>query len=38
MTDYGVKRMSPVIATLLAVLILTTPAGAQDKPRGTGAS
>src|SRR5882724_12093202 len=25
--------MSPVIATLLAVLILTTPTGAQDKPR-----
>src|SRR6266508_3663848 len=25
--------MSPVIATLLTVLILTTPAGAQDKPR-----
>src|SRR3989449_6188065 len=25
--------MPPVIATLLAVLVLTTPAGAQDKPR-----
>src|SRR6266446_6096892 len=33
MTDCGLKRRLSLIAILLGVAVLVTPAGAQDKPR-----
>src|SRR2546422_3799277 len=36
MTDCGLKRRLSLIAILLGVAVLVTPAGAQDKPRDGG--